>query len=191
VTTPESTRRDNYLLERISRDDEKAFEILFRTYYQDLCGFAARFVRRLDIAEELVQNTFINLWEKRKTLSIHTSFKAYIYKAIKNACINHYQSERPVTLYDDEALLDDILRVPSFLDKIEENELRDAVNKAIELLPERRKQIYLLHRQEGLTYREIAHVLDISVNTVETQMMRALRSIRSHLSHFLLSVLYI
>lgn len=182
-------RHDHYFVEKLKEDDGKAFEILFRTYYKELCGYALIYVRNLDVAEGLVQDLFVTIWEKRSSISIHTSFKAYLYRAVKNRCINYNRKvklENPVNI---DEVSDEMLRIPSFLGEIEEKELREALEMAIHALPERRKQIFLLHRQEGLSYPEIAEVLEISVNTVETQIMRALRSLRSHLSRFLLTLL--
>ena len=187
----ESNRRDKYFVERIREDDAKAFEILFRTYYKDLCGYALNYLPCLDIAEGLVQDLFVTIWEKRKSIAIHTSFKSYLYRAVRNRCINYHRKAKLENIANIDEISDETLRTSSFLGEIEENELREALESAIKTLPDRRRQVFILHRQEGLTYPEIAEVLDISVNTVETQMMRALRSIRSQLSRLLLPLLII
>jgi RNA polymerase sigma-70 factor (family 1) len=181
-------RRDRYLFDMIRKDDERAFEILFRAYYQDLCGYVMRFVHSIDLAEGVVQDVFVKIWEKRHTLEIHTSLKSYLYRAAKNASLNFINKSKMEVIINEEKLSDISTPTELNLDTLEEKELVEAIEKAIENLPERRKQIFILHRHEGLTYTEIAEVLDISVNTVETQIIRALRTIRTNLAQYLSSL---
>src|SRR3954454_24563557 len=85
---------ENILIEGLKKGEMRAFEHLFKEYYESLCFFANRFLDNMSIAEETVSDTYAMLWEKRETLMITTSFRAYIYRAVSNRCLNHIQHQR-------------------------------------------------------------------------------------------------
>lgn len=173
------------LLEAIREGDETAFEMIFKEYYQSLCRYANSFLSDREEAEEVVQASFIGIWEKRNTLQINTSLKAYLYQAIRNRCLNvikhekvkqqHAQHQVVMMPNHDEATADTVLS----------NELEKKIYLAMQALPEQCRLVFKLSRFEELKYQEIADQLNISVKTVENQIGKALKIMREQLREYL------
>lgn len=136
------------------------------------------------VAEEIVQEVFLYIWERHERIDGTTPPRAYLYRAARNAALNKLRRQRQETAWVDEAAAD---VVESFVprDPVEHDELVRVVQQAIEQLPERCRLIYTMSRQENLTYVEIAEALGLSVKTVETQMSRAFRMLRKRVLPFL------
>lgn len=180
----EGSEKQQELLKRIARDDHEAFKTVFQEYYPQLCRFAQRFVKSDDIVRELVQNVFEKLWQGRYERKIHTSLKAYLYKGVRNQALDYLKHQDVVRRWTEES--QSIEFTQKWVDEeFHQEELLRTVERAIESLPDRRRLIFTLHWSEGLTYREIADVLGISIKTVEAQMGRALKTIRSLLYDYL------
>jgi RNA polymerase sigma-70 factor (ECF subfamily) len=165
-----------------------AYELIFRRYYVSLSGFAARFVQQPDAAEEIVQNIFLKLWEKKESLSIETSLKSYLFRAVYNGCNNHLAhtkiQNKYISLVRENILRNEALSDP-VMDSLAYKELNEKITDAIERLPTECKKIFKMSRFDGLKYAEIAESLQISVKTVETQISRALLRLRVELKEFL------
>lgn len=171
-------------VERIAEGDEKAFESMVLSYGPKLARFIWQFVRSTDVAEELVQQLFCNIWENRKNWKPEKSVKPYLYAAARNQAIGYLRHRRLETIWEgDEEMADTIQTSP--YDELHVADFSKTVQQAIEDLPDRCRIIFRLHREDGLTYAEIAGFLGISIKTVETQMGRALKVLRSRLSDFL------
>lgn len=143
------------------------------------------------VAEELVQDCFLRLWIHRNEPS-DGSVRSYLYRSVRNACFDHLKSRKvrqQVTTLPD---LDEFTQGPAQSPEAEyhRREIEDAILAAIDLMPDRRREIFTLSRHDGLTYAEIADLLSISIKTVETQVGRALRFLRDRL-HYLLAFLLI
>lgn len=177
--------RDRCWLRRICRGDEEAFEALFLAYYTDLCRFAARYVSSSDVVEDLIQDIFLSVWKRRETLDPQQNIRAYLYKATRNEAFKHLNRKRVRKRYRDRRAGEELPVRAGPEEAFRHRELEVAVQEALDALPERRCHIFVLSRQHGLTYAEIADLLDISIKTVETQMGRALRMLEKHLSKFL------
>jgi RNA polymerase sigma-70 factor (family 1) len=164
------------------------FESLFKTYYSALCTFAYDFVNRHELAEEIVQDTFMKIWEKYDDLDIQVSEKAYLYRAVQNNCLNYIKQNKARTQYSSELLQQLESRITLFsppshspADKLEQSELEQLAEKAIRKLPPQCQDVFRLSRFEQLSYPEISRHLGISINTVKTQMTRALQRLRDEL----------
>lgn len=164
--------------------DQRVFGEFFRDHYARLCTFAHSFVKDPDEAEEVVQQVFIQLWEKRLHVDIQLSVQAYLFRAVRNSCLNKIRHEQVRRAYADEqqALA---AESPSASGLAFKNELQEQIYKAIEKLPEQCRLIFRLSRYEELKYAEIAEQLGISVKTVENQMGKALRILRNELQEYL------
>jgi RNA polymerase sigma-70 factor, ECF subfamily len=171
-------------IELIRSGDSSALELLFRKYYPRLCQYAYRSVESPEVAEDIVQSVFLNIWKNRKEWDPQCTPVMYLYKATKNRVINHLK-HRTIenfaefidvnSLYIDEQTPEDTYR---------ESECSDAIQSSINRLPERCRLIFLMKKEDGLTYKEIAEILDISTKTVETQMVRAFRYLRETLAEY-------
>jgi RNA polymerase sigma-70 factor (ECF subfamily) len=178
-------QEENILFEKTRAGDEKAFEALFRHYYPQLCLYAARVLKNPSAAEEIVQELFVRLWEKREETQIDTSVKNYLFRAVKNHCLNYIKHNQIKNEYSQKIQAES--RVEDAGEDIEtQTELFQKIEESIAALPEKRQEIFRLSRQEGLKYREIADKLNISIKTVETQMGLAIKTLREKLSDFLM-----
>jgi len=176
---------DNQLLDTLKAGDITAFEMLFRTYYQPLCHYAYTFVQDRDEAEEIVQSTFLSVWEKKSTLEIRTSVKPYLYAMVRNACLNVIKHEKIKQQHVDGELAVAERSVESVARTVMASELETRIYEAMEKLPEQCRIIFKLSRFEELKYAEIAEQLNLSVKTVENQMGKALKIMREQLRDYL------
>lgn len=179
---------DLTLFESVRKGDRKAFKILFDAWYAPLCHYASHFLNDDDQAGEVVQDFFVKLWEKRSSLVVESSLRHYLFRSVRNQCLNMIRQDKVRQLHAhrlQEALLtddapEDYSIPPETLLKIEEG---------IASLPEKRQVIFRMNREEGLKYREIAEKLGISVKTVEAQMGAALKALREKFRTFLFFLL--
>ncbi|MBI4418006.1 MAG: RNA polymerase sigma-70 factor [Ignavibacteriales bacterium] len=176
--------------QRIKRRDAAAFDALFCAYHARLCSFSYAIVKSSETAKEIVQTLFQKLWEDAGNLQIKTSVKAYLYQSVRNLSIDYLRQQRSRRTYiaDEEAGPEPAS--PENLEELIHNkQLVSVVQESVEKLPERCKLIFRMYWEEGLSRREIAAVLNLSPKTVETQMGRALKALRKHLTPYLSSVL--
>lgn len=165
--------------------DKTTFESLFRSEFKGLCFFAFKYTKDHDTAREITQETFISLWEKRDNIDLSKPVKTYLSTTVRNKCLNWLRDNKKFNkeILDIEGLLSDRSYIQP--DRLVESEIRDKIDRAIEELPEKCREIFVLNRQENLKYQEIAIRLEISVKTVETQMSKALQHMRNRLEEFM------
>jgi len=180
------------ILERLHAGDENAFEYIFRTYYPVLLKYAVQISRDEVAGEEAVEKTLINLWEGRLTIHIGISLKAYLFKSVFNHCLNsikHWQiKERYLLYFRYHTATDDsgsIISDEYPLSRVLENELEQVLEKAINCLPHQCREVFMLSRYDNLKNDAIAEKLNISVNTVRTQISRALARLREELKEYM------
>lgn len=162
----------------------ESIEALFHAHYARLCAFVRRVVDSPEIAEEVVQDLFLRLWEQQESDYPPLLTKAYLYRAARNHAIDHLRRRRRERQW----LVGKTLEPPSLASDADEDlrnaDLARAIDAAIARLPDRCREIFLLHRQQELSYAEIAQALGLSIKTIETQMGRALKSLRLSLKDF-------
>jgi RNA polymerase sigma-70 factor, ECF subfamily len=174
---------------RVTDDDllRERFGILFRQSYPELCSFVVQFVRSGAVAEELVQDLFLRLWERRAEWETELPSRSYLYQSARNRALDHLRHERIVQQTASrsaaEMEAERTETVPNT--DLATQELDLAIRRAIEQLPDRTRQVFVLSRGHGLRYGQIADALGISVKTVEAQMGRALRILRDRLRGYL------
>jgi RNA polymerase sigma-70 factor, ECF subfamily len=173
---------ENNLLTRIKKDDNKAFRILFEQMYNPLCTFAEVFIRKSELAEEVVQDIFIKFWNSRHDLDIKISLKAYLYRMVRNQSLNYIRDNATRKNFKEEHLeelsqdiiLQKLLNDNSVLDQLHNEQIESDLSEAMNNLPDQCRKIFELARFQNKTYPEIAQTLDISLSTVKTQMSRAM-----------------
>lgn len=175
------------LIKEISlKDDEHAFKLLFEKISDGLYRFAFAILKNKELSEEAVSDLFFNLWLHRAKLAYIENFKAYIFTSVRNISLNYLDREKR----EKAVLLEDIT-VPMPIDEIcpeselITKELKEAISRAIDNLPERCKLIYSLAKVEQLKYKEIAQILDISVKTIDHQLTIAIRKIGEEIQRYL------
>ena len=173
------------LLVTLQAGDITAFEMIFKTYYQPLCNYAYSFVHDRDEAEEIVQTTFLSVWEKKDNLTIHTGVKPYLYAMVRNAALNVLKHEKIKQQHATVELAVAERSTESVTRTVMASELEDRIYKALNKLPEQCRLVFKLSRFEELKYAEIAEQLNISVKTVENQMGKALKIMREQLKDYL------
>lgn len=177
--------------ESLQAGDEAAFEGVFRKYYPMLCNYAYSYVPDRAEAEEIVQATFLTLWEKRTALAIHTSVKAYLFSMVRNTSLNTIKHQQVQRKHADETLATHEASSESVTHTVISNELEQRITDALQKLPEQCRLVFKMSRFEELKYAEIATTLNISVKTVENQMGKALRIMREQLQDYLTVLLII
>ncbi len=171
------------LFGRVVRNgDYFAFRELFTNHYGPLCNYAMRVVATKEIAEEVVADVFVKLWKNREQIEVHTSFQAYIYRAVRNQALD-YLKLRVHRQYEKETLESIQWNMNyadhfSPMDELAFNETFTHIESCIKALPRQCQIIFRMSREDGLRYKDIAEKLNISVKTVETQMSRALKVLR-------------
>jgi len=176
---------DDQLLVTLQAGDITAFEMIFKTYYQPLCNYAYSFVHDRDEAEEIVQATFLSVWEKKDNLTIHTGVKPYLYAMVRNAALNVLKHEKIKQQHATVELAVAERSAESVTRTVMASELEDRIYKALNKLPEQCRLVFKLSRFEELKYAEIAEQLNISIKTVENQMGKALKIMREQLKDYL------
>jgi len=177
------TGSDSQIFEAIKRDDNNAYEMVFREYYRPMTAYAFRFLGNLPDSESIVQDVFLRLWQKRKDIMITSSLQNYLFRSVKNNCINYIEHEKIKTGYQSLVIRNEADR-SEYSEFFLEFGLTMKIEAAIASLPEKRQEIFRLAREDGLKYREIADRLNISVKTVETQMTLALKQLRESLKEY-------
>ena len=168
------------ILNGLRKKNKKYFEFIFKKYYGSLCFFAEKFVEDPEVAEDLVQDFFIRFWNQKNSFYIKESLNAYLYRSVKNICLNHIKHQKVKEKHQKhiEALLKGD-------DPEEEQDKTDMYNKiymAIEQLPPQCKKIFTSCVIDGLKYQETADKLGISINTVKTQMGKAYRLLKEKIN---------
>ncbi|MDD5570312.1 MAG: RNA polymerase sigma-70 factor [Bacteroidales bacterium] len=157
---------------------------MFRSNFKGLCFFAVTYVKDYETAKELVQDSFITLWEKRDTIDLSKPVKTYLTTTIRNRCLNYLRDNKKFNnnIIDIESLQ---IEAEHADNKLGEKELRGRINDAIGELPEKCREIFVLSRYENMKYQQIADMLQISIKTVETQMSKALQHMRERLADYI------
>ena len=153
---------------------QRYFSTQFHNYYRPLCLFALRLLDNADEAEDVVQDTFAALWEKRDTLHKIVSIKSYLYTAVRNNCLMKLRSKKEFEIVEELQLVDEYTRE----DVIARAEVEAKLWKIIDELPERQREIFLMAKRDGMAYKEIAEETGLSVKTIENHVTRALKSLR-------------
>ena len=172
---------DPELIESLRRGDAQAYAHLVDTYNHRLCVYANSLLNDIPFSEDVVQNVFMKIWVRRNKLKPDLALKSYLYKSVYNGCLNHFKKNLTVTALEKKYIegLDEIAeRDDDALEK-----LFAQVREAIEDLPPKCREIFLMSKKEGLTHPEIAEYLNISKNTIERQITIAFTRIRERIGN--------
>lgn len=179
----ETEDTDKALLLSLQKGNEMAFDSLFRKYYTTLCAYAHRFVR-MDVAENLVQDMMTWLWENRETFVIESSLSSYLFRSIYHRALNHINREETAQraeakfyIYLHEHLSD--------LENYRIEELTRKIDESINKLPESYREAFIMHRFRQMSYKEIAHELGVSPQTINYRIVQALKLLRIDLQDYL------
>jgi RNA polymerase sigma-70 factor (ECF subfamily) len=172
------------LIVRLKDGDQTAFELLFHFYYSGLVLFSTQFTTDRNEAEEIVQDFFVKFWQRHAQISLTESLKSYFFLSVKNSSLNFLKHKKVEEKYirkmtemaDRHLAYDPDLYVDS--------ELQEKVKQAIDLLPEKCREVFVMSRLRGMRNDDIAAELNISKRTVETQISKALKVLRVELKDY-------
>lgn len=158
-------------------------QLLYKHYYSLLGLKAVRYVKKQEIAEDLVQELFVDIWKRRENFTITSSLSGYLQRSIVNRSLNWIRSNKMLLEDIDDV---EITKVDnSKADKqLEGEEMEEFINKVIDSLPEKCRLVFIMSRFDQLSYKEIGDKLDISVKTVENQISKALKVLRLNLANY-------
>lgn len=175
------------LVARVRAGDAGAFAVLFKEHYRAMCALAFRYVQSWEEAEDVVETIWIKVWERREEWTVHGTAAEYLFAAVRNQSINRLRHDR-IRQRAAERLLHEAWLAPAGGDPATADEhlvaaeLETTIAAAIAALPARCREAFVLHRQHGRSYAEIAAVMGISVRTVEVQIGKALRLLRARVA---------
>lgn len=168
---------ETQLVASLKRGEPIAFRVLFNSYHQRLCVYACSFTNDQDLAADIVQNVFINVWKNRKKLEEKLKLKSYLYRCVYNQFIDQYRKKKPFLSLDSKR----IAVISSVVQQEENEQLKKRiaiVKKEIKNLPPKCRETFLLSKREGLSNLEIAQYRNVSVKSVEAQITKAFHLIR-------------
>lgn len=179
---------DFVVFRKIKEGDIATFEKVFRRYYTPLCLYAFSITGRRDISEEVVQDVFYHIWKEKERIQILRSVKNYLYGAVRNHALR-YQEHLMVQERHREYVLNNPGTESDLSphELLEYKELEQVITNVLNKFPERRLQIFRMHRTEGKKYKEIAEFYAISIKTVEAEMTKAYRALRQGIEKYTLN----
>ena len=182
MMTSWTTYSDEQLLLLLREGDEGAFTEIYNRHWEQLALYVLKVIRSREEARDIVQEVFISVWKRRQELEIRSSLVAYLLRSVRNLAIRHI--ERDMNRYPIVSQLSEYTGDTTGVsapDAIELKQLEERVDNAIAKLPPKMREIFILSRQENLSYREIAEKLGIAETTVKKQVSNALKNIRTDL----------
>jgi len=183
---PESLKQsvDETILTNWLTDSGLAFRTMFNAYYTEVCRHIFRYVPRQQATEDIAQEIFAELWSKREQIDIKTSVGAYLHRMAVTRALNYIRDNKKHLHLADEPLMKEPSGLSRQDDLLTADEMRQVIRKVIDGLPDRCQEVFLLSRNETMSYKEIADTMDISVKTVENQMIKALKQLREAIAQY-------
>lgn len=159
--------------------NESNFEEHFKTFFGPLCNYVNSYLKDWEGSREIVQGTFMKIWENKDSIDINTSVKSYLYSAVRNRMIDHIRSNQKLNTYKNTINVDE---VEENVDHMNSFLIREEILKSMDKLKPKMKKIFSLSKIEGLTYNEIAAYMNISKRAVEDNVAKALRILKEDLA---------
>jgi RNA polymerase sigma-70 factor (ECF subfamily) len=182
---------DTDLYSLVRKGNKEAFTIIYNRYHKQLYALAYTYLKDRYMAEDAIQHVFIKLWEFREDIAIKVSLKNFLYTITKNYILNLIRNENTIIKKNYElAQITDIYE-DNLLSTVEQKELMSLFKQALAMLPEQKKQVCLLKMEEKLSNKEIADVMQISINTVKTHYTQAIKLLRARLVEMLISLIFV
>ena len=181
----EVTHEESKCLIALAAGDFKAFSVLYEKHHRALYFFALKLSKNPHEAEELVQSVFVTVWETRQTIDPEKSFSAYLFTIARNRFYDMLRKRVIENCYADYILQQNSLMDEDLEKQMEDREINEIINNLLQRVPERRQEIFRMSREENLSYKQIAEKLQISENTVDTQIRNVLNFLRKELQKYL------
>lgn len=179
------------LLRSIRKGDEKAFTCIYQRYHKVIYVLAFRYLKAKPMAEDVVQYVFTKLWEQRTDLLVSVNLRNYLYTMARNHILNQIRDQNQAIIKNYQIAQSQPKYEDNLLETIEQKELRTIFSRAVELLPEQKRKIWLLKMKKEHSNQDIADQMNLSVNTVKTHYAQTLKILRKHLEKMLIIVIFI
>ncbi len=181
---------ENEIVEQIKNGDKSAFESVFKMHYSHLCSYANKFVLDVDTSEEIIQELFFQIWQKKEELNITSSLKSYLFRAAHNSSLNYIKHKNIKLKYQEQTMAQqqDVYYEQPITSEL--NDLQERIRLAIDKLPTERRKVFVMNRFDELSYKEVADKLNISIKTVENQIGKALKFLREELKDYIPVLLF-
>lgn len=180
------------LIKKLIIGDEETYISLFREYYVALCSYARRYVGRKDVAEEIVSDTFLKIWENKETLRINTSIKSYLFQAVCNNSLYYLRKLKKDLVLDDffQSTESENIGFALIAEDIDEQSLtmeniHSKIVEAVDSLPEQQQRVFRLKRFEGKKNKEVAEIMGLSIKTVEMHLSKATINLQKALKNYM------
>jgi len=184
MSTVKATQIDKEIVNGIQKQNEKAYELLFQTYYKKLCSYSFGVVKDMVIAEEIVQDFIFKLWENPNYVTTHQKLRPYMFRSVYNNSLQYLKTR---ARFDENSDL--IFSMQESYEKseqqVEYDELYDALERSLSSLPTKTREIFTLNREEDLSYKEIAIRVNLSVKSVEYHISKAMKLIEFGIKNFI------
>ena len=174
------TEKDLILYNRIKEGNKFAFNTVFEKYYADLCEFSFLMIKNKQLAEEVVSDVLANIWIKKDTIEIKQSLRAYLYKSTRNMTITYIRKKKKNTFNIEDGNDFNLTSVSNPESDIIQKEEVESIENILNIIPERSRMVFRMHRIDKLKYREISEILEISQKTVEKHMGKAIKLVREY-----------
>lgn len=174
----DKNHNDLYLFEKVKSGDQKSFDLLFQKYYNSMCNYAFLYLQDEAQTQELVADVYLKVWNNRQSIEIKTNLKSYFFRSTLNAVISYLRKAKlkTIPLTHNNEVIEKFEPSPETL--LINRETCNAFKEMIDDLPKQAGLVFRLHKVDGLTYKQIAEVLELSLKTVENHMGRALKTMR-------------
>lgn len=181
MTSPENDLSDSHLLKNLILKNEDAFRVIYDRHKGELYGYCRSIIKSDAYAEEIVQEVFVKLWTRSNKINPDLPLRPYLYAMVRNHCFNFLKRAAKIKSFHEEIFYNSPSAENTLTHTLLEEEYEVIKKGAIDILPPKRKVIFLMSRKRKMSYAEIGEELNISVSTVKTQMSLALSSIREYL----------
>jgi RNA polymerase sigma-70 factor, ECF subfamily len=173
-----------FIFNRMVEGDKEAFRFFFEKYYSEMCNFANVYLHDPVMSEEIVQDIYVYFWEKKENIHIESSVKSYLFRASINKSLNHIRNEK--TRFNIQKKLskesENIHEMP--INNMDATQITGLIEKTINSLPPKCREVYILGKEKNLTYKEISSKMGISIKTIENHMGKALKTLREALKPY-------
>jgi len=176
-------KSDQEILDLLKKGDERAFNLIYELYWEQLFISAHNMVKNREVCEDILQELFINLWKKREKLQINVSLKSYLYSSVLYKVYDHFRKNSNLVKVELLENFDKRIHTTNPESKLMHKELVTFVNSAINNLPEKSRIVFKLSREKQLSHKEIAEQLNISTKTVEAHITKSLKILKSSLGN--------
>lgn len=177
-------KEERLLVLQLKEGNQASFKKLYGTYAPVLYGFSRKYLQSQEDAEEIVQEVFLRIWEKKDNIDENQSFSSYIIQAAKHRIFNGFRKKVNQQAYLDFLIYADSPSKNFTEQEVDYQDVKQKAEQAIESMPPKRQEIFRMSRELGLKNKEIAEKLQISIKTVENQMGQALKYLRDELSDY-------